>query len=73
MEITDGHVPSLATSMQETASAMESVATGAQEVSETSEELKGMTERLRVDAEDESRCRALVYEPVRRTASYSSI
>lgn len=59
MEITDGHVRSLAASMQETASAMESVAIGAQEVSETSEELKGMTERFRVDAEDESCCKAL--------------
>ena len=53
MENTDDHVQNLAASMEETAAAMENVATGSQEVSETSEELKRMTERFRVEKEED--------------------
>ncbi len=53
MEITDDHVQNLAASMEETAAAMENVATSAQEVSETSEELKRITEKFKVDKDEE--------------------
>ncbi len=53
MENTDDHVQTLAASMEETAAAMETVATGSQEVSSTSEDLRRMTERFRVERDDE--------------------
>ena len=53
MESTDDHVQNLAASMEETAAAMENVATGSQEVSETSEDLRRMTERFRVEKDEE--------------------
>ncbi|MDI9370106.1 MAG: HAMP domain-containing protein [Synergistaceae bacterium] len=53
MELTDEHVQSLAASMEETAAAMENVATSSQEVSETSEELRSMTDRFKVDMDEE--------------------
>ncbi len=46
METTDDHV-------QDLAAAMENVATGSQEVSETAEELKRMTERFRVEKDED--------------------
>ncbi len=58
MENTDDHVQNLAASMEETAAAMENVATGSQEVSETAEELKQMTDRFRVDEDEELRANA---------------
>ncbi len=54
METTDDHVQNLAASMEETAAAMENVATGSQEVSETSEDLRRMTERFKVERDDDS-------------------
>jgi len=53
METTDDHVQNLAASTEETAAAMENVATGSQEVSETAEELKRMTERFRVEKDED--------------------
>ena len=46
METTDDHV-------QDLAAAMENVATGSQEVSETAEELKRMTERFKVEKDED--------------------
>ena len=46
METTHDHV-------QDLAAAMENVATGSQEVSETAEELKRMTERFRVEKDED--------------------
>ena len=53
METTHDHVQNLAASTEETAAAMENVATGSQEVSETAEELKRMTERFRVEKDED--------------------
>jgi methyl-accepting chemotaxis protein len=53
METTDDHVQNLAASMEETAAAMENVATGSQEVSETAEDLKRMTERFKVEKDED--------------------
>jgi len=53
MENTDDHVQNLAASMEETAAAMENVATGSQEVSETAEDLKRMTERFKVEKDED--------------------
>ena len=55
MENTDDHVQGLAAAMEEVAAAMENVATGAQEVSGTSEALRNITERFKVEDEDERR------------------